>query len=418
MILTILKKKQKNIHTMSLSIFLLIISSVPLAAIADQRTALVVGNGGYKYSPLTNPINDAELISQILQNYGFNVVIRTDVNQIQMKRLIRDFEKALKVRKDVVGLFYFSGHGMQVEGRNYLIPVGEQIESESDVLLNAIPLNDVLTRMRFAGNSMNFVILDACRNNPFEKSFKSPAQGLGSVNAPKGTLISYAAQPNKVARQCPGKYSCFTESLAQNLIRSGISIRDIMLQTRIEVHKKTNGEQVPVLEDQLMSKFYFDKNLNQPYDLAKVDSKTIKKDEKKVKAVVEKIRKEYLNDYAKIDDKIKVHFAQKKCTDDPQFLAIHRGLALIFTYYYLARLSFLDLPYDQFTYPFGQLSLNEMLAGMNSDDILHNFGKYLNEIKYKDRYELRTVINQFIEYHEIFKAHVTKDNLIYLICNR
>ena len=170
----------------------------------------------------------------------------------------------------------------------------------------------------------------------------------------------------------------------------------------------------PVIEDQLLSNFYFDKKQKRPNDLVKIGRKKITKSQEKVKIVVEKIRAEYLNDYVKIDEKIKVHFAKKKCTDDSEFMAIHRGLALIFTYYYLSRLSFLELPYDQFTYPHRELSLNEMLVGMNSDGILHHFGKYLNDVKYKDRHALHATINQFIEYHKIFKKHVTKDKLIYL----
>jgi len=246
-----------KINIIALIVIIFFLLTLPQVASTEHRIALVIGNGAYSSDPLSDPPNDAKLMANILRSIDFEVLEYKDLNQQRMKEQIRNFGKRLKARKDSVGVFYYSGHGMQVEGKNYMIPVGVPIEDESDIEINGVGILEVLTRMRFAGNNMNFMFLDACRDNPFEKSFKSAAKGLSRIDAPKGTLIAYAAQPNKVARQGPGEYSYFTEALAQEIVKPGISVRDMLLNVRKIVHDRTAEQQVPVVEDQMLAKFYF-----------------------------------------------------------------------------------------------------------------------------------------------------------------
>ncbi len=243
--------------TVGLIILSLAICVCPEPVLAEPRIALVIGNGAYGSSPLSNPTNDADLIAGVLSALSFDVVARKDVNQKTMKELIRNFGNQIRDKKDATGLFYYSGHGMQVDGRNYMIPVGATIRDESDVSIEGVGVDEVLTRMQFAGNAINLILLDACRDNPFEKSFKSASNGLNRIDAPRGTLIAFAAQPNRVALQSSGRYSFFTEALSQEIVKPEISVTDALLSTRVTVVNRTNHKQVPVVEDQLLSKFYF-----------------------------------------------------------------------------------------------------------------------------------------------------------------
>jgi formylglycine-generating enzyme required for sulfatase activity len=236
---------------------IMLVAHAELAS-AETRIALVIGNGAYTASPLRNPPNDVKLIAKILANLGFDVTERTNVDQKTMKTLIRDFGDRIKARKDATGVFYYSGHGMQVDGRNYMIPVpGETIRDEGDVKIEGVGVDEVLTRMEFAGNAASFVFLDACRDNPFQKSFKSAASGLARMDPPTGSLIAFAAEPNKRALEGPGNYSYFTEALAQEIVKPDVPITDVLINVRKTVVNRTARKQVPVDESQLLEKFYF-----------------------------------------------------------------------------------------------------------------------------------------------------------------
>ncbi|MCI0665213.1 MAG: caspase family protein, partial [Acidobacteria bacterium] len=154
------------------------------------RVALVMGNGAYKDTPLTNPVSDARDIAATLSNLGFEVTKVENQTQTEMKRAIRAFGE--KLRKSAVGLFYYAGHGVQVKGQNYMIPVGAVIDKEEEVEYEGVDVGLLLAQMENAGNRVNIVILDACRNNPFARSFRSATRGLAVVSAPTGTLIAYS----------------------------------------------------------------------------------------------------------------------------------------------------------------------------------------------------------------------------------
>jgi uncharacterized caspase-like protein len=163
----------------------------------SKRFALVIGNAAYKGSPLSNPVNDARDIAQTLSDLGFEVIYKQNATQAEMKSAIRAFGD--RIVKGDVALFYFAGHGAQVNGENYLIPVGAVITKEEEIEYESVNAGFVLAQMASAGNKMNIVILDACRNNPFARSFRSQAQGLAQIRAPAGTIIAYATEPGSVA---------------------------------------------------------------------------------------------------------------------------------------------------------------------------------------------------------------------------
>ncbi len=185
--------------------------------------ALVIGNGAYEAAPLRNPPNDARTMGVALRELGFEVARKENLTQKDMKKEIQAFGQ--KLLKGGVGVFYYAGHGMQVNGRNYLIPVGAQIEHEKQVEYEAVDVGAVLAEMDNARNRLNIVILDACRDNPFTRSFRSSAQGLASMNAPSGTLVAYATAPGSVASDGAGDNGVYTGELIKTMRVWGLRSR-------------------------------------------------------------------------------------------------------------------------------------------------------------------------------------------------
>lgn len=221
----------------------------------ERRTALVIGNGDYASSPLRNPLNDAREIARALRGLSFDVTLKENLDQKEMKREIQGFGQ--KLQQGGVGLFYFAGHGVQVNGRNYLIPVGAAIEHEKQVEYEAVDMGAVLGEMDYARNRLNIVILDACRDNPFARSFRSTAQGLASVNAPSGTLIAFATAPGSVANDGPGENGVFTGELIKAMSQPGLKIEDVFKHVRSAVREATRGKQIPWESSSMEGDFYF-----------------------------------------------------------------------------------------------------------------------------------------------------------------
>jgi formylglycine-generating enzyme required for sulfatase activity len=221
----------------------------------EQRTALVIGNGAYESASLRNPPNDARAMGVLLKELGFDVIEKENLGQKEMKKEIQAFGQRLL--KGGVGLFYYAGHGMQVNGRNYLIPVGAQIEHEKQVEYEAVDVGMVLAEMDNARNRLNIVILDACRDNPFARSFRSSSQGLASMNAPSGTLVAYATAPGSVANDGSGENGIYTGELIQEMKIPGLKVEDIFKQVRAAVREGTQGRQVPWESSSLEGDFYF-----------------------------------------------------------------------------------------------------------------------------------------------------------------
>lgn len=224
----------------------------------SKRFALVIGNSNYESSPLVNPANDAKLMSEKLEEFDFSVTTLIDASQRQIKKSIDEFGR--DIRKGGVGLFYFAGHGMQIDGRNYLIPVGAMVDSEQDVEYESVDVGRVLAKMEAAENSMNILILDACRNNPFARSFRSKTAGLATMDAPSGTFIAYATAPGSVASDGDGANGLFTEALVKALEKPDTVIEKIFKNARAIVLKKSDGQQVPWQSSSLTGDFYFNRN--------------------------------------------------------------------------------------------------------------------------------------------------------------
>ena len=178
------------------------------ATASGPRSALVIGNANYDTAPLRNPVNDARSMSSTLRELGFSVELLEDASQKEMKRAIDRFGE--KLRDGGIGLFYYSGHGIQVSGRNYLVPVNAEITSEPDVEYESVDAGRVLAKMDAARNGMNIVILDACRNNPFARSFRNASHGLATLNAPSGTFIACATAPGSLASDRTGSNDLYT----------------------------------------------------------------------------------------------------------------------------------------------------------------------------------------------------------------
>ncbi|MEK6334621.1 MAG: caspase domain-containing protein [Acidobacteriota bacterium] len=223
---------------------------------ASKRIALVIGNGAYTSAPpLRNPPNDARDMAATLRALGFDVTNGTNVNQREMKRLIREFGQ--KLRAGGSGLFYYAGHGVQSKGRNYLIPVDADIQSEVEAEDAGVDVSLVLGHMDEAQNGLNIVILDACRNNPFARSFRSASDGLAQVDAPTGTLIAYATAPGRVASDGAGQNGLYTSELLKQMQVPGLTATEMFMRVRAEVMKQTGNKQVPWEASSLVGAFYF-----------------------------------------------------------------------------------------------------------------------------------------------------------------
>jgi len=224
----------------------------------ERRIALVIGNSDYETGPLSNPARDADLMAQTLRDVGFEVIARTDADQLEMKRAIQAFGDRLnEAGQDGVGLFYYAGHGVQAGGRNYLVPVGARIQRESDMEIEGVAADWVLAQMEYARNRLNLVVLDACRNNPFARSFRSGASGLARMDAPSGTLIAYSTAPGAVATDGTGRNSPYTAALATAMGRPGLAVERVFKQVRIQVMEQTDGQQTPWEASSLTGEFAF-----------------------------------------------------------------------------------------------------------------------------------------------------------------
>src|SRR4051812_36259783 len=187
------------------------------SAQAEPRIALVIGNSNYgsEIGKLPNPVNDAALMASALQQTGFTVIKVSDADQKQMKRAIADFgDKLAAAGPKATGLFFYAGHGVQVQGQNYLVPIGAQIDKEADVSIESVTADDVMAQMEFAANQVNIIILDACRNNPVARSMRSATRGLAPMQSTsvRGTFIAYSTSPGQTAADGTGKNSPYSQA--------------------------------------------------------------------------------------------------------------------------------------------------------------------------------------------------------------
>ena len=233
---------------------------------AEPRTALVIGNAGYADAPLRNPLNDATDMAAKLRQLQFEVILEVDLDRPGLRRSIRQFESRLS-KKGGVGLFYYAGHGVQVNGRNYLIPLDADIERAYEVEDEAVDARSVLAAMEQAENDVNIVILDACRNNPF-RSFRSLSRGLAQMEGPTGSLIAYSTAPGRVAADGKGRNSPYVTHLLRHMGVEGLPIEQMFKRVRQSIKRELNDTQIPWETSSLTGDFQFVPGGNPPIPVA------------------------------------------------------------------------------------------------------------------------------------------------------
>ncbi len=243
-----------------------IAASAALPAHAAKRVALVIGNSGYvNANPLTNPANDAGDMADKLKALGFDVLIGLDLDKRGFDAKVRDFASALETADSAI-LFY-AGHGLQVAGQNYLVPIDAKLERERDLEFEAVRLDFILKQMELGReDKTNVVFLDACRDNPLSRSLArtmgtrsaSIGKGLAQVDAGVGTFISYSTQPGNVALDGEGRNSPFAAALVKRMAAGGGNLTSVMIDVRKDVIASTGGKQVPWDHSALTGEFYFD----------------------------------------------------------------------------------------------------------------------------------------------------------------
>lgn len=232
----------------------------PVYTGAEKRLALVIGNARYKHGgSLDNPVNDARSMKSVLQDLGFRVIEKENCTQRDIKKAIDEFGR--KLNGYDVALFFYAGHGIQVNGNNYLVPVDALLENENDVEYDAVRADRVLAKMESAGSKTNIVILDACRDNPFERSWRrgTRGKGLAFMNAPSGSLIAYATSPGNTASDGRGDNGLYTSALLKHIRTPDITIEQLFKRVRSTIMDWSNEEQIPWESTSLRGDFYFKK---------------------------------------------------------------------------------------------------------------------------------------------------------------
>jgi hypothetical protein len=230
-----------------------------LAAAAETRIALVIGNSDYADASLklVNPANDAAAMKRALQEAGFETIVKLNATRQDFYRAVDEFAARIGRDAHAVGLFYYAGHGVQADGVNYLIPVDARIESDADLEANAFDAERVLSAMRRAQNEMNIVILDACRDNPLPKT-RGAERGLARMEAPSGTFIAYAAAPGQTAHDgAKGANGVFTGELVKAMAEPGVPLEQMYKRVIAGVRAATHQHQVPWSEASIQGDFYF-----------------------------------------------------------------------------------------------------------------------------------------------------------------
>ena len=220
------------------------------------RVALVIGNGAYADIPLRNPANDARAMSAKLRELGFSVVYRENLTTRQIGGALREFRSRISPGDEAV--VFYAGHGLQVKGSNYLPAVDAEISSEEDVPQQSISLTHLLDTLEESKAGVKIVFLDACRNNPYARQFRSAERGLSRVGAaPSGTLISFATKPGSVAADGTGQNGLYTEQLLRHIGAEGVPVELMLKEVAIQVEQVSAGKQEPWSEGNIKGNFYF-----------------------------------------------------------------------------------------------------------------------------------------------------------------
>src|SRR4051812_34612848 len=222
---------------------------------AAERVALLIGNNQYASTPLRNATNDAKDLGEALKELGFKVIVRENASRKDMIEGIREFGQALEGAN--TALFFYAGHAMQFKERNYLIPIDAAMGSEEDVTFFSVEIGQIFDRMDRARTRFNFLILDACRDNPFAASFKTTSQGLAQMSSPSGTLIAYATAPGSVAADGYGRNGIYTKHILQNIRVPDLPVEIMFKRVREGVERETRRLQTPWDSSSLKGDFAF-----------------------------------------------------------------------------------------------------------------------------------------------------------------
>ena len=227
----------------------------PVSFIQGRRLALVIGNAAYQSRPLNNPRNDADDVSKTLKGAGFEVIDLRDSTLAQMRLATRQFGERLM--SNDVGLVYYSGHGIEVKGKNYFIPVNADIKSSDEVADQALDVSLILAKMDSAKKGVNILIVDACRDDPFGRSYRSNSRGLAAMDAPQGTIIAYATSPGNIAADGSGRNSPYTRNLVKAMQTPNLPVELMFKEVRRAVREETRNQQTPWENTSLSGNFYF-----------------------------------------------------------------------------------------------------------------------------------------------------------------
>jgi uncharacterized caspase-like protein len=239
-----------------LAVLTLSLLTAQAQAPGDVRVALVIGNSSYAGAPLINPANDARAMSETLRGLGFTVVELRDGGRAQMAEAIAKVRESLK-GKQGVGMLYYAGHGLQLDWHNYMVPVDARLSQATDVPAQTIDINSVIDAFKGAGNRMNILVLDACRDNPFTD--KASGKGLAQLDAPPGTFLAYATAPGNVAEDgdVQSGNGLYTQFLLAELKKPTAKIEDVFKRVRLQVRQKSQGRQIPWESTSLEDDFVF-----------------------------------------------------------------------------------------------------------------------------------------------------------------
>ena len=224
----------------------------------EKRVALVIGNANYQTAPsLANPGNDARSVAQLLNTAGFEVTAATDLTRSDMVKAVDGFISRVADRgPNAVAMIYYAGHGVQLEGENYLLPIDARISKLSDLDGNSLRLVDLMGTLETITSRMRIVVLDACRNNPFPEVDDS-GRGLAIVDAPSGSIVGYSTAPGMVAHDGDGNHSPYTSAFLNIARQPNLPIEQLFKRVRLEVNNATGGKQTPWESSSLNSDFYF-----------------------------------------------------------------------------------------------------------------------------------------------------------------
>ncbi|AEE48154.1 peptidase C14 caspase catalytic subunit p20 [Haliscomenobacter hydrossis DSM 1100] len=228
-------------------------------ATSQRRLALVIGNAAYPTAGLKNPVNDATDIATALRAMGFEVISATNANRLKMNTAIDDFGSRLKDYD--LGFFYYAGHGLQVKGENYLVPIDATPKSQGEVEYDCYPVGKILAKMEDAANRANIIVLDACRDNPLQRSWSrsTGSNGLANINAPQGTFIGFATSPGSTAADGTGRNGVYTGALLEHIRKPNLTVDQLFNFVNGTVKKLTNNLQIPWKASSMSEDLYLTK---------------------------------------------------------------------------------------------------------------------------------------------------------------